>query len=95
MISDRVVRWFQSVVSGRGSLDRVKGLTRPGGFLEWSVLWISVWRNSSVVVVMRGRDRGGVRGGGGRGDSGGLIHSSGGCIGDGVLGTFVGEPGVL
>ena len=65
MISDRVVRWFQSVVSGRGSLDRVKGLTRPGGFLEWSVLWISVWRNSSVVVVMRGRDRGGVQGGGG------------------------------
>ena len=58
MISDRVFWWFQSVVSGRGSLDRVKGLTRPGGFLEWSVLWISVWRNSSVIVVMRGREKG-------------------------------------
>ena len=81
------------MVIGRGCLNPIKGLTRPG-FFQWSVFRISVWRDSCcVVIVVRGRGGGWwVRGGGGRGDSGRLVHHS---TWSGVLRGLVRESGVF
>lgn len=85
---------FQNVVIGRGFLDSIQGSTRSD-FFKWSVLWIGVWGDVSVVIVVRGRGGGGVRGDGGGGDGGCLVLCGGGDSGDGVLRVFMVECGVV